>query len=197
MTGACCCWRGQAPSGIWLGRGEAGEIPWLSGAEGYEQAQQLALKEGISPAPRDRARQKCRRCKALDNRMWRARDAVRPWRAGEGAAQPGCGDGSEHSAPLPQVGDGPRHLCPATGEPLRPIRVVPISEEIWMPGVTHGRGLLQCRDLRAAFRGRAEGDPEPGEIPPSTIIRPCPEGGGGSQGNDKRVHARLLQAVLA
>ena len=44
FTGVLLLLAGQAPSGICWGRGEQ-DNPWLSGAEGYEQAQRLALRK--------------------------------------------------------------------------------------------------------------------------------------------------------
>ena len=57
---------------LWYLLGGAGEQenPWLSGAEGYEQAQRLALREGY-PLLYVIERAKCRRCKALNTRLWR------------------------------------------------------------------------------------------------------------------------------
>lgn len=63
--------------------------------------------------------------------------------AGEGAPQPGCGDGSEHILRrFPQVATPPGIYVQQPGEPLKPIKIVVDIQQIWMPGVTWQRGFF-------------------------------------------------------
>ena len=187
LTGACCCcWRGRRPWYCWGKSGEAGES-WLSGAEGYEQAQRLALREGY-PLLYVIERAKCRRCKALNTRLWRA-PRCNPPGGGEGATQPGCGDGSEHSAPLPRL--------------RRPQASMSSDRE---PPPHQDRGGYRT-DLDARRHPMVGGFMPPGaafeavlrvtlslEDPPSTT-RPCPEGG--SEGGESGGQRRPLTAVCS
>ena len=143
LTGALLLLAGAGALWFALGGTAGQENPWLSGAEGYEQAQRLALKEGY-PLLYVIERAKCRRCKALDNRMWRAPE-MESALAGLAKVRlnPDAGDGSEHILRrFPRVETAPGIYVQRPGEPLRPIRVVPDTEEIWMPGVTYGRGFF-------------------------------------------------------
>lgn len=127
-----------------LGSLPAGEDnPWLSGAEGYEQGQQRALSEGI-PLLYVIEHAKCRRCKALDTLLWRAPE-LQSSLAGlvKVRLNPDAGDGSAHILRrFPKVATPPGIYLQRPGEPLRPIRVEVEDQQIWMPGVTYGRGFF-------------------------------------------------------
>ena len=130
---------------LWYLLGGAGkqENPWLSGAEGYEQAQRLALREGY-PLLYVIERAKCRRCKALNTRLWRAPE-MQSALAGlvKVRLNPDAGDGSEHILRrFPQVATPPGIYVQQPGEPLKPIKIVVDIQQIWMPGVTWQRGFF-------------------------------------------------------
>ena len=119
------------------------------------------------------------------------RDAIRPGEVGEGATQPGCGDGSEHILRrFPQVATAPGIYVQRPGEPLRPIKIAVDIEQIWMPGVTYGRGFfmpLSGAAFEAVLRVTLSL-----EDPPSTT-RPALRGSeAGSQGGQR---GRPLTAV--
>ncbi|MFM5243474.1 hypothetical protein ACLH0O_15790 [Aeromonas media] len=143
LTGLLLLLAGAGALWFVLGGSEGQDNPWLSGAEGYEQAQRLALREGY-PLLYVIERAKCRRCKALDNELWRAPE-MQSALAGLAKVRlnPDAGDGSEHILRrFPQVATAPGIYVQRPGEPLRPIKVVVDIQQIWMPGVTYGRGFF-------------------------------------------------------
>ncbi|MGE6286475.1 hypothetical protein ACLHZ9_15935 [Aeromonas media] len=143
LTGLLLLLAGAGALWFVLGGSEGQDNPWLSGAEGYEQAQRLALGEGY-PLLYVIERAKCRRCKALDNELWRAPE-MQSALAGLAKVRlnPDAGDGSEHILRrFPQVATAPGIYVQRPGEPLRPIKVVVDIQQIWMPGVTYGRGFF-------------------------------------------------------
>lgn len=124
-----------------LPRGD--DNPWLSGAEGYDKVQQLALGEGI-PLLYVIEHAKCRRCKTLDTLLWRSPE-LESSLAGLAKVRlnPDAGDGSAHILRrFPRVGTPPGIYLQRPGEPLRPIRIEVEDQQIWMPGVTYGRGFF-------------------------------------------------------
>ena len=132
--------------GLWFTLGGSGSEegnPWLSGAEGYAQAQQLALQKGY-PLLYVIERAKCRRCKLLDSSLWQSEEMAPVLaRLVKVRLNPDAGDGSEHILRrFPQVATAPGIYVQRPGEPLRPIKIAVDIEQIWMPGVTYGRGFF-------------------------------------------------------
>jgi hypothetical protein len=87
---------------------------------------------------------KCRRCKTLDALLWRAPE-MQSTLAGlvKVRLNPDAGDGSEHILRrFPPVATPPGVYIQRPGEPLRPIKIVVDLQQIWMPGVTYGRGFF-------------------------------------------------------
>ncbi|WP_421292942.1 hypothetical protein [Aeromonas taiwanensis] len=143
FTGALLLLAGAGALWFALGGGDGQENPWLNGAEGYEQAQRLALSEGY-PLLYVIERTKCRRCKALDKLLWRAPE-MQSALAGLAKVRlnPEAGDGSEHILRrFPRVATAPGIYVQRPGEPLRPVKIAVDLEQIWMPGVTYGRGFF-------------------------------------------------------
>ncbi len=143
LTGMLLLLAGAGALWFVLGGSGAQDNPWLSGAEGYEQAQRLALREGY-PLLYVIERAKCRRCKALNTRLWRAPE-MQSALAGlvKVRLNPDAGDGSEHILrSFPQVVTLPGIYVQQPGEPLKPIKIVVDLQQIWMPGVTWQRGFF-------------------------------------------------------
>ena len=143
LTGMLLLLAGAGALWFVLGGSGAQDNPWLSGAEGYEQAQRLALSEGY-PLLYVIERAKCRRCKALNNELWRAPE-MQSALAGLAKVRlnPDAGDGSEHILRrFPQVATAPGIYVQRPGGPLRPIKVAVDIQQIWMRGVTYGRGFF-------------------------------------------------------
>lgn len=143
LTGMLLLLAGAGALWFVLGGSGAQDNPWLSGAEGYEQAQRLALSEGY-PLLYVIERAKCRRCKALNNELWRAPE-MQSALAGLAKVRlnPDAGDGSEHILRrFPQVATPPGIYVQQPGEPLKPIKIVVDIQQIWMPGVTWQRGFF-------------------------------------------------------
>lgn len=132
--------------GLWFTLGGSGSEegnPWLSGAEGYEQAQQLALQKGY-PLLYVIERAKCRRCKLLETTLWQSAEMAPVLaRLVKVRLNPDAGDGSEHILRrFPQVATPPGIYVQQPGEPLKPIKIVVDIQQIWMPGVTWQRGFF-------------------------------------------------------
>ena len=143
LTGMLLLLAGAGALWFVLGGSGAQDNPWLSGAEGYEQAQRLALSEGY-PLLYVIERAKCRRCKALNNELWRAPEMQSALaELAKVRLNPAAGDGSEHILRrFPPVATAPGIYVQRPGEPLRPIKVAVDIQQIWMPGVTYGRGFF-------------------------------------------------------
>lgn len=132
--------------GLWFTLGGTGgeeDNPWLSGAEGYAQAQQLALQKGY-PLLYVIERAKCRRCKLLDSTLWQTEEMAPVLaRLVKVRLNPNAGDGSEQILRrFPQVATLPGIYVQQPGEPLKPIKIVVDIQQIWMPGVTWQRGFF-------------------------------------------------------
>ena len=143
ITGVLLVLAGAGALWFVLGPPAGEDNPWLSGAEGYEQAQQRALSEGY-PLLYVIEHAKCRRCKTLDALLWRAPE-MQSTLAGlvKVRLNPDAGDGSEHILRrFPPVATPPGVYIQRPGEPLRPIKIVVELQQIWMPGVTYGRGFF-------------------------------------------------------
>ncbi|WP_323905013.1 thioredoxin domain-containing protein [Aeromonas hydrophila] len=132
--------------GLWFtlgGSGSEEDNPWLRGAEGYAQAQQLALHKGY-PLLYVIERAKCRRCKLLETTLWQSEEMAPVLaRLVKVRLNPDAGDGSEHILRrFPQVATPPGIYVQQPGEPLKPIKIVVDIQQIWMPGVTWQRGFF-------------------------------------------------------
>lgn len=144
ITGALLVLAGAGALWFTLGGSPAGEDnPWLSGAEGYEQGQQQALHQGM-PLLYVIEHAKCRRCKALDVLLWRSPEMQSPLaELVKVRLNPDAGDGSAHILRrFPQVATPPGIYIQRPGESLRPINIEVKDQQIWMPGVTYGRGFF-------------------------------------------------------
>ncbi|MEN9583633.1 MAG: hypothetical protein RLZZ616_639 [Pseudomonadota bacterium] len=132
--------------GLWFALGDMAseeENPWLSGADGYARAQQLAQLKGY-PLLYVIERAKCRRCMLLDATLWQSQEMAPVLaRLVKVRLNPDAGDGSEHILrSFPQVVTLPGIYVQQPGEPLKPIKIVVDLQQIWMPGVTWQRGFF-------------------------------------------------------
>ncbi|MGY3904465.1 hypothetical protein ACW5XF_18660 [Aeromonas lusitana] len=144
ITGALLVLAGAG--GLWYALGglpSGDDNPWLSGAEGYEQAQEVALQQGY-PLLYVIESAKCRRCNSLDTLLWRAPEMQSSLaELVKVRLNPDASDGSGHILRrFPKVGTLPGVYIQRPGESLRPINIEVKDQQIWMPGVTYGRGFF-------------------------------------------------------
>ncbi|MGH1410646.1 MAG: hypothetical protein ACRAUW_14190 [Aeromonas sp.] len=116
---------------------------WYEGAEGYQQAQQQALALGY-PLLYVLETPKCRRCKALNERLWQSDDMTIPLsRLVKVRLNSGKGDGSEQlMRRFPKVATPPGIYIQQPGQPLKPIKIAVDIQQIWMPGKTWQQGFF-------------------------------------------------------